>query len=154
MPKTIQKNNQTKKWIERTLGQMVKGKQYRQNHTQKHKHTYSQKEEKGKQHIYPCSQSPPPQFGMVRCLFKYSTDAGYIKLIVEILSAAPEAAGRDFHFSSLFAQLLGFSFGFGPTSACRSPEGICSSLRQDRVKGTGDLGAPAHSGRGAGGVRM
>ena len=28
-------------------------------------------------------------------------------------SAAPEAAGRDFPFSSLLAQLLGFSFAFG-----------------------------------------
>ena len=23
-----------------------------------------------------CSQCPPPQFGMIRCLFRYSTDAG------------------------------------------------------------------------------
>ena len=23
-----------------------------------------------------CSQSPPPEFGMIRCLFRYSTDAG------------------------------------------------------------------------------
>ena len=55
----------------------------------------------------------------------------YIKLIVEIYSAAPEAAGRNFLFSSLFAQLPGFSFGFGAASACRSPEGICS--RSDRM---------------------
>ena len=34
----------------------------------------------------------------------------------------------------MFAQLLGFSFGFGPASACRSPSGICSSLRQEGVK--------------------
>ena len=58
-------------------------------------------------------------FGMIRCLFRYSRDAGYIKLIVEIQSTVPEAAGRDFPFSSLLAQLLGFSFGFGPASACR-----------------------------------
>ena len=77
---------------------------------------------------------------MIRCLFRYSTDAGYIKLIVEIESAAPEAAGRDFPFSSLFAQLLGFSFGFGPASVCRSPEGVCSSLRQDGIKGAADWG--------------
>ena len=77
-------------------------------------------------------------FGMIHCLFMYSTDAGYIKLIVEIYSAAPEAAGRDFPFSSLFAQLLGFSFGFGPASACRSPEGVCSSLRQDGVNRAAD----------------
>ena len=43
------------------------------------------KREKGKEiYIYRCCQSPPPQFGMIRCLFRYSTDAGYIKLIVEI----------------------------------------------------------------------
>ena len=87
-------------------------------------------------------------FGMIRCLFGYSTDAGYIKLIVEISSSAPEAAGRNFPFSSLFAQLLGFSFGFGPVSAFRSPEGICSLPRQDRVKVAADSGALAHSGSG------
>ena len=67
-------------------------------------------------------------FGMIRCLFRYSTDAGYIKLTVEIQSSAPEAAGRDFPFSSLFTQLLGFSFGFGPASVCRLPESVCSLL--------------------------
>ena len=75
-------------------------------------------------------------------------------MFVEIESAAPEAAGRNFPFSSLFAQLPGFSFGFGPTSACRSPEGVCSWLTQDGVKGAADLGALAHSGWGEGGVRM
>ena len=54
---------------------------------------------------------------------------------------------------SLFAQLPGFSFGFGPTSACRSPEGVCSSLREDGVKGAVDSGARAHSDWGEGGVR-
>ena len=42
------------------------------------------KREKGEKKIYHCSQSPPPQSGMICCLFRYSTDAGYIKLIVEI----------------------------------------------------------------------
>ena len=77
-------------------------------------------------------------FGMIRCLVRYSTDAGYIKLIVEIYSAAPEAAGRNFPFFSLFTQLLGLSFGFGPASACRSPEVPCSPPRQDGVKGVAD----------------
>ena len=72
---------------------------------------------------------------------------------MEISSAAPEAAGRNFPFSSLFAQLPGFSFGFGSTSACRSPEGVCSPPRQDGVKGAAASGALAHSGRGEGGVR-
>ena len=78
----------------------------------------------------------------------------HIKLILELYFTAPEAAERDFPFSSLFAQLPGFSFGFGPASACRSPEGVCSSLRQDGVKGAADSGALAHSGRGEGGVQM
>ena len=92
-------------------------------------------------------------FGMIHCLFRYSRNAGYIKLIVKISSTASEAAGRNFPFSSLFTQLLGFSFGFGPASACRLPEGFCSPPRQDGVKVAADSGALAHSGRGEGVVR-
>ena len=54
----------------------------------------------------------------------------------------------------MFAQLPGFSFGFGPAFACRSPEGVCSPLRQDGVKGGADSGALAHSGPGEGRVWM
>ena len=36
----------------RTLGQMVKAKLYRQNHTKKHTHTHWQKEKKEKIYIY------------------------------------------------------------------------------------------------------
>ena len=35
------KTQKHKKWTDRTLGQMVKAKLYRQNHTQKHTHTHS-----------------------------------------------------------------------------------------------------------------
>ena len=40
----------------------------------------------------------------------------------------------------MFAQLLGFSFGFGPTSACRLPSGFCShsdrtGLKQRLIRG-------------------
>ena len=38
--------------MDRTLGQMVKAKLYRQNLTQKHTRTHSQKEEKEKESIY------------------------------------------------------------------------------------------------------
>ena len=41
-----------KKKIDRTLGQMVKAKLYRQNHTKKHTHTHSQKEKKENIYIY------------------------------------------------------------------------------------------------------
>ena len=75
-------------------------------------------------------------------------------MIVELKSTASEDVGRNFPFFSLFVQLPRFIFGFGPASACRSPEGVCSSLRQDRVKGAADSGALAHSGRREGGVRM
>ena len=90
---------------------------------------------------------------MIRFLFRYSRDARYIKLIMEIKSASPEAAGGNFPFSSLFAQLLGFSFVFGPASACRSPEGVCSPPRHDRVKAAADSGSLAHSGLGEVGVQ-
>ena len=42
--KTPNKQN----WTDRTLGQMVKAKLYRQNYTKKHTHTHSQKEKKEK----------------------------------------------------------------------------------------------------------
>ena len=131
------------KRTDRTLGQMVKAKLYRQSYTQKHSHTPSQKEEEEK-NIYHCSRSLLRQFGMIRFLFRYSTNAGYIKLILEISSAAPEAAGRDFPFSSFFSQLLGFSFGFCPASACRSPNGVCScpdrtGLKERLIRASGSL---------------
>ena len=45
--------NKNKKRTDRTLGQMVKAKLYRQNHPQKHTHTHSQKEKKeNKKSIY------------------------------------------------------------------------------------------------------
>ena len=53
------------------------------SHTEAYTYTRT-KREKGKKYVYRCSQSPPSQFGMIRCLFRYSTDAGYIKFIVEI----------------------------------------------------------------------
>ena len=37
-----------------------------------------------KPQVYGCSQIPPPQFWLIRCLFRYSTDAGYLRLIVGI----------------------------------------------------------------------
>ena len=73
------------------------------------------KREKGKKYIYIIAPKVHClNFGMILCLFRYSRDAGYIKVIVEIYSTAPEAAGRDFAFSSLFPQLLGLSFGLDP----------------------------------------
>ena len=41
-----------KKRTDRTLGQMVKAKLCRQNHTKKHTHTHSQKKNKEKIYIY------------------------------------------------------------------------------------------------------
>ena len=44
----VKQTNKQKKRTDRTLGQMVKAKLYRQNHTKKPTDTYSQKEKKGK----------------------------------------------------------------------------------------------------------
>ena len=61
---------------------MVKVKLYRQNHTEAY--TYRLTKREGEKIMYICSQSLPPQFGMIRCVFMYSTDAGYMKLIVQL----------------------------------------------------------------------
>ena len=63
---------------------MVKAKLYRQNHTKKHTHTHSQKEKKEKNIYIIAPKVHCLNFGMIRCLFRYSTDAGYIKLTAEI----------------------------------------------------------------------
>ena len=39
-------------------------------------HIYIHKKRKRGKNNISCSQSPPPQFGMIHCLFRYSTDAG------------------------------------------------------------------------------
>ena len=54
------------------------------SHTEAYAYTLTKREKGKKIYIYHCSQSPPPQFGMIHCLFRYSTDAGYIQLIVEL----------------------------------------------------------------------
>ena len=45
------------------------------SHTDAYTYTFT-KREKGEKNNISCSQSPPPQFGRIRCLFMYSTDAG------------------------------------------------------------------------------
>ena len=61
---------------------MVKAKLCRQNHTQKHTHTLTERE-KGRKYIV-APKVHLLNFGMIRHLFMYYTDAGYIRLIVEI----------------------------------------------------------------------
>ena len=39
-------------------------------------HIYTHKKRKRGKNNISCSQSPPLEFGMIRCLFRYSTDAG------------------------------------------------------------------------------
>ena len=63
---------------------MVKAKLYRKNHKKKHTHIYSQKEKKEKNIYIIAPKVHDLNIGMIRRLFRYSTDAGYIKLIVQI----------------------------------------------------------------------
>ena len=44
--------------------------------TEAYTYTFTKKENGKNIYIYLCSLSPPPQFGMIRCLFRYSTGAG------------------------------------------------------------------------------
>ena len=46
--KKIKQTNKKKNWTDRTLGEMVTTKLYRQNHTKKHTYTHSQKKKKEK----------------------------------------------------------------------------------------------------------
>ena len=60
-----------------------KNKAIRQHHTKNHTNTYTKR--KRKKYIYIIAPKfHHLNFGMICCLFRYSTDAGYIKLIVEI----------------------------------------------------------------------
>ena len=55
---TNTKNYTEKKQTDRTLGQMVKAKLYRQNHTKKHTHTHSQKRKRKENNIYKRREQP------------------------------------------------------------------------------------------------
>ena len=93
-------------------------------------HTYTlTKRGKVKKYIYHCSQSSLPQFWGNSLSIQVFHRCRVHQVDCGDLITAPEAAGSDIHFSSLFAQLLGFSFGFGPSSACGLPEGVCSLPR-------------------------
>ena len=50
--KNYTKKKEKRKRTDRTLGQMVKAKLYRQNNTKKYTHTHSQKEKKETIYIY------------------------------------------------------------------------------------------------------
>ena len=75
--KNYTKKKKKKKWADRTPGQMAKVKLYRQNHTKKHTHTHSQKEKKEKNIYIIAPNVHHLNFGMIHCLFRFSTDAGY-----------------------------------------------------------------------------
>ena len=45
-------------------------------HTARSIHISTHKKRKRGKINISCSQSPPPEFGLIRCLFRYSTDAG------------------------------------------------------------------------------
>ena len=84
MPKTILKK---KKRTDRTLGQMVKAKLTDKiTHSSIHIHTHK-KRKRGKKNIYIYIVAPKVHLlniGMLCCPFRYSTDAGYVKLFVEL----------------------------------------------------------------------
>ena len=92
-------------------------------------------------------------FGMIHCLFRYSTDAGTSSFL--------------WSFNPLLLRLLGeispslpcshssrVQLWIWPASACRSPEGVCSLPRQDGVKVAADLGLWLPQARESEGYRM
>ena len=138
----MQKNGQTEP---RTN---CKRKLCRQNHTHKHTHTHSEKKKKGKKYISLLPKSTSSIWDHLlsvqvfhRCRVHHVDCGDLIRCSL--------SCWERFPFLFVVRTAPGFSFGFGSASACRSPEGICSSLRQVEVKGAADLVALAHSGRGA-----
>ena len=78
MLKTIvkQTNKQTKKPDRQNPRTNGKSKAIQtKSHPEAYTSTLTKKRKRGKVNIS-CSQSPSPKFGMIRCLFRYSTDAG------------------------------------------------------------------------------
>ena len=137
--KIPKKKTTKKKYLtNRTLGQMVKAKLYRQNHTEKHTHTYLQKEEKQKSIYIIAPNVHHLNFGMIRCLFRYSKDVGFIKFLWRfnplLLRLLGEISLSLLRLHSSWDSVLDLA----PTSACRLPEGTISSLRQNRVKVAAD----------------
>ena len=105
-----------------------------------------------------CSQSPPPQFGMIRCLFRYSTDAGTSSWLWRFNPLLPRLLG-EISLSILCSHSSqGSGLDLAPplrVGRLRASVLRCSSLffRQDGVKGAAASGALAHPGRGEGGVQ-
>ena len=89
------------------------------SHRSTHIHTHK-KRKRGKNNIS-CSQSPPPQFGMICCLFNYSSDAGISSWL--------------WSFNLLLLRLLGetsLSLLCSPTS-CGSALDLAPSLHVGRL---------------------
>ena len=94
-----------------------------------------------KPQVYSCSRTPPPQFGDDSLSIQVFHRCRVHQVDCGDLIRCSWGCWEKFPFLFFFTQLLGFSFGFGPASACRSPKGICSSPRHEGVKGATDLGA-------------
>ena len=77
-------------------------------------------------------------FGMIRCLFRYSTDAGTSSWLWRFNPLLLRLLGEIFLSLICSHSSWGFSFGSGPASVCSSPEGVHSSRRQDEVKVAAD----------------
>ena len=85
MLKTILKKQKQKQKPDRQSPRTnCKSEAMQTNHTKKHTHTHSYKETKEKNTYIIVPDVRHLNSGMIRCLFRYSTDAGYIKVIVEI----------------------------------------------------------------------
>ena len=140
--KTIlkKKTNKTeRKRTDRTLGQMVKAKLYRQNHTQTYTYTCTKREKGNKIYI-----SLLPKSTSSICDDSLSIQVFHRCRVHQVdcgdLICCSCGCWEIFPFLFFVHTALGFRFVFGPTSTCSSPEGVSYFLREDGVKGSADWG--------------
>ena len=121
------------------------------SHTESYPYTLTQRE-KEKKYIYLCSKVHLLNLGWFvvysgihRCTV-HQVDCGDLIL-------CSWGCWEKFPFLFLVRIAPGVQLWFVPASACRSPKGVCSSLRQDGVKGAADSWTVGHSGQGEGEVQ-
>ena len=91
---------------------------------------------------------------MIHCLIRCSTDAGTSSCLWSFNPLLLRLLGEiSFSLLCFYSSRIS-ALDLDPPLHVGRPEGICSSLTQDWVKGAADSGALAHSGQGVGSVRM
>ena len=109
----------------------------KKSHTEAYTYTLT-KREKGNKKIYRCFQSPPPQFWDNSLSIQVFHRCRVHQVDCGDLIRCSQGCWEKFPFLFFVCTAPGVQLWIGSASACRSPEGVCSSLRQEGVKVAAD----------------